>query len=91
MSRETEGLLDRFEHLPAEEKRAFTTEVLRRSLPFDSGATDDDEIAGASSALFESLDEEHGDSAARWGLACRFRLGREDHAGSSRQRCLFGQ
>lgn len=65
MSRQTEALLDAFEHLPAEEKRAFTTEVLRRSLPFDSGPIDDEEIAGASSVLFESLDREDGDSAAR--------------------------
>jgi hypothetical protein len=53
MSRQTEALLDAFEHLPAEEKRAFTAEVLRRSLPFDSGDIEDEEIAGASSALFE--------------------------------------
>ena len=31
MSRDTEALLDAFEHLPVEERRAFTQEVLRRS------------------------------------------------------------
>src|SRR5208337_400689 len=41
MSRDTEALLGAFEHLPVEEKRAFTQEVLRRSLPFDSGPLED--------------------------------------------------
>jgi hypothetical protein len=30
MSNETQVLLEAFEHLPAEEKRTFTQEVLRR-------------------------------------------------------------
>jgi hypothetical protein len=55
MSRDTEALLDAFEHLPMEEKRAFTEEVLRCSLPFDSGPLADEEIAAASAALFEAL------------------------------------
>lgn len=58
MSRETQNLLEAFEDLPAEEKRAFTTELLRRSLPFDSGPLEDDEITAASAALFEYLDQE---------------------------------
>lgn len=58
MSRDTEALLDAFEHLPVEEKRAFTPEVLRRSLPFDSGPLEDEEIGAASAALFGSLEEE---------------------------------
>jgi hypothetical protein len=37
MSRETQAPLEAFEHLPTEEKRAFTEEFLRRALPFDSG------------------------------------------------------
>jgi hypothetical protein len=57
--------LEAFEHLPAEEKRAFTEEVLRRSLPFDSGALEDEEINSASAALFKSLGEEDGDAAPR--------------------------
>jgi hypothetical protein len=57
MTRETTALLDAFEHLPVVEKRAFTEEVLRRSLPFDSGPLDDEEIGSVSSALFQSLDE----------------------------------
>src|SRR5690242_14394925 len=44
MSRETEALLDAFDHLPADEKRAFTEEVLRRSMPYDSGPIADEEI-----------------------------------------------
>ena len=66
MSRDTQALLEAFDHLPAEEKRAFTEEVLRRSLPFDSGPLADDEIGAAADALFASLpDEEDGDAAAR--------------------------
>jgi len=55
MSRDTEALLDAFEHLPVEEKRAFAGEVLRRSLPFDSGPLEDEEIGAASAALFDYL------------------------------------
>lgn len=65
MSRETQALLEAFEHLPAEEKRAFTDEVLRRSLPFDSGPLEDQEIGAASTALLESLDQEDADPTAR--------------------------
>jgi hypothetical protein len=65
MSRETQVLLDAFEHLPASEKRAFTEEVLRRSLPFDSGSLEDEEIGAASAGLFEFLGEEDGDTAPR--------------------------
>ena len=66
MSRETQALLDAFDHLPAEEKRAFTEAVLRRSLPFDSGPLADEEIGAASAALWHSLDnDEGGDAPAR--------------------------
>ena len=47
MSRQTEAPLDALEHLSGDEKRAFATEVLRRSLPFDSGAVKDEEIGRA--------------------------------------------
>jgi len=65
MSRDTEALLDAFEHLPVEEKRSFAGEVLRRSLPFDSGSLEDEEIGAASIALFESLEEKDGHPAPR--------------------------
>ncbi len=55
--RETTALLDAFEHLPAEEKRTFTEEVLRRALPFDSPPLEDAAIGAASAALFASLDD----------------------------------
>ncbi len=58
-------LIEAFEALPAEEKRAFADEVLRRSLPFDSGPLENEEIGAASAALFESLDEEDADAGAR--------------------------
>lgn len=65
MSPKTQTPLEAFEHLSAEEKRAFTEEVLRRSLPFDSGPLADDEIGAASAALFRSLEREDADPAAR--------------------------
>jgi hypothetical protein len=43
MTRQTAVLLDAFETLPVGEKRAFTGEILRRLLPFDSGALADEE------------------------------------------------
>jgi hypothetical protein len=55
MSRETQALLEAFESLPAEEKRTFTEEVLRRATPFDSGPLADEEIGAASDALFDFL------------------------------------
>jgi hypothetical protein len=55
MTRETTALLDAFEHLPAEERRSFTEEVLRRSLPLDSGPLEDAEIGAASAVLFQSI------------------------------------
>jgi len=69
MSRETQALLEAFEHLPAEEKRAFTEEVLRRSLPFDSGSLADEEIGAASGALWQSLDPEWFESKVKHSLA----------------------
>ena len=57
VSRDTEALRDAFEHLPVEEKRTFTQEVLRRSLPFDSGPLEGEEIGAASSGLFGETGE----------------------------------
>jgi hypothetical protein len=61
MSRDTQALLEAFEHLPGEEKRAFTEVLLRRSLPFDSGPLGEEEIGAASAALFRSLEEKDAD------------------------------
>ena len=58
MIRTTTALLEAFESLPVEEKRAFAQEVLRRSLPFDSGPLSDEEVGAASDAFFESLEED---------------------------------
>ena len=57
MSGDTQALLDAFDHLPADEKKAFAQEVLKRSLPFDSGPLSDEEIGEGSGCLFESLEE----------------------------------
>ena len=65
MTRETKTLLDAFEGLPAEEKRAFADEILRRSLPFDSGPLTDQEIGAASSAFFKMLDEDDDSANSR--------------------------
>jgi hypothetical protein len=65
MRSDTQALLEAFEHLPVEEKRAFAQEVLRRSLPFDSGPLEDQEIGAASAALFASFEGEDGDSTPR--------------------------
>lgn len=64
MSRDTEFLLKAFEVLPVEEKRAFAEEVLRRSMPFDSGPIEDEEIGAASKALFEFLAQEDEDTGS---------------------------
>jgi hypothetical protein len=55
MTRETTALLEAFENLPADEKRALAEEILRRSLPFDSGPLEDVEMDAASASLFQSL------------------------------------
>jgi hypothetical protein len=65
MSRESHALIDAFESLPAEEKRSLAAEILRRSLPFDSGPLEDDEIGAASSTLFQLLDDEDAHPAPR--------------------------
>ena len=65
MSQETTALLEAFDALPADEKRAFTVEFLRRTLPFDSGPLDDEETAQATRSLFAMLDKEEDESKAR--------------------------
>ncbi len=65
MTSKTQALLEAFDHLPADEKRAFANEVLRRSLPFDSGPLRDEEIGAASATLFESLDQEDANPKTR--------------------------
>ena len=65
MSSQTAQLLDAFEALPDEEKRAFTVEFLRRVVPFDSGPLDDAETAAAADQLFANLDAEEHDALSR--------------------------
>ena len=54
MSRETCHLLEAFEALTDDEKRAFTAELLRRAVPFDSGPLDDAETADAADQLLRN-------------------------------------
>jgi hypothetical protein len=56
MSRQIVELLDAFESLAEEDKRAFTVEFLRRAVPYDSGPLDDEETARAADQLFAALD-----------------------------------
>ena len=56
MSSQTAELLDAFDALPEEEKRAFTAELLRRVIPFDSGPLDDSETAHAADQILSDLD-----------------------------------
>jgi len=65
LSRETNQLLEAFEALPEEEKRTFTVEFLRRAIPFDSGALDDEETARAADEIFAVLDTEENDTSSR--------------------------
>ena len=58
MSQQTLALLDEFDALSEDEKRAFTAEFLKRAIPFDSGPLDDEETANAADQLFASLDTE---------------------------------
>ena len=58
MSQQTLALLEEYEALPEDEKRAFTAEFLRRAIPFDSGPLDDEETAKAADQLFSMLDNE---------------------------------
>ena len=58
MSNSTAQLLEAFEALPEDDKRAFTAEFLRRAIPSDSGPLDDEETAHAADQLFMMLDAE---------------------------------
>ena len=64
MSRQTAELLQAFEALPPEEKQLFTVELLRRTVPFDSGPLDDTETFLAADELFAALDAEENDAQA---------------------------
>ena len=65
MRSQTAQLLEAFEALPEEEKRIFTAEFLRRSIPFDSGPLNDEETAHAADKLFALLDTEENDTSSR--------------------------
>ena len=61
----TAQILEAFEALSEVEKRVFTVEFLRRSVPFDSGPLDDEETAQAADELFAILDAEENDAKSR--------------------------
>ena len=65
MSEQTNQLLEAFEALPEEEKRVFTVEFLRRTVPFDSGPLDDEETSVAADQLFSGLEAEEHDVEPR--------------------------
>jgi hypothetical protein len=65
MSTPTNDLLEAYEALAAQDKRAFTAEFLKRVIPFDSGPLDDEETAHAADQLFALLETEENDARAR--------------------------
>ncbi|MGH9763154.1 MAG: hypothetical protein ACREAC_20195 [Blastocatellia bacterium] len=65
MSKQAAQLLEEFNELPEAEKRIFTAEFFRISLPFDSGAVEDDEIGQAGRSLFALLDQEENGAQTR--------------------------
>jgi hypothetical protein len=65
MSQQTLALLDKYEALSEDEKRAFTAEFLRRVIPFDSGPLDDEETAHAADQLFAMLGSEETEESGR--------------------------
>ena len=65
MSNRTAQLLEAFEALPDDEKRSFAGEILRRSLPFDSGPLEDEEVAKAAGVLSQSLENEEDAASSR--------------------------
>jgi hypothetical protein len=65
MSTTTNELLEAYEALPAQDKRAFTAEFLKRVIPFDSGPLDDEETAHAADQLLALLEAEENDTRAR--------------------------
>ncbi len=65
MSRQTAQLLEAFEALPEEEKRAFTAEFLRRAIPLDSGPLEDEETSRAADEIFALLDAEENNVGSR--------------------------
>jgi hypothetical protein len=65
MSAVAEKVLVAFESLPAEEKQAVATEILRRLPPFDSGPLDDAEVALAGDQLATMLEKEENGSSTR--------------------------
>jgi hypothetical protein len=65
MSGQTKQLWEAFDALPPEEKRVFTAEFLRKTIPFDSGPLDDEETASAADSLFAMLDAEENDTRSQ--------------------------
>ena len=61
----TAQILEAFEALSEVEKRVFTVEFLRRSVPFESGPLDDEETAQAADELFAILDAEENEAKSR--------------------------
>jgi len=65
MSRETAELLEAFEALPEDEKRIFTAELMRRTVPFDSGPLNDEETAHAADQLLTLLETKEDEAGSR--------------------------
>lgn len=64
MSTATEHLLSEFDRLSPEEKREFSTIVLRRTADIDFGDVTDEELMASAATVFAMLDAEE-DGKAR--------------------------
>ena len=65
MIKEASQLLEEFKELPESEKRIFTAEFFRLTLPYESGPIEDDEIGQAGRSLFAFLDQDEDGAPSR--------------------------
>jgi hypothetical protein len=65
MIKEASQLLEEFKELPESEKRIFTVEFFRLTLPYESGPIEDDEIGQAGRSLFALLDQDEDGTPSR--------------------------
>jgi hypothetical protein len=65
MSGEASELLQRFDALPLQERKELSDLIVRRAAKFDCDEPSDEELTAAAGRVFEGLDREENDTAAR--------------------------
>jgi hypothetical protein len=65
MSSEAAKLLQQFDQLPLQEQKELSTAILKRTSKFDYEEPSDEELTAAAARVFEVLDQEEDDAAAR--------------------------